>query len=395
MAPGGPQDRVDDRRGRLPRVLGGQRDGGRGGHLSRGNSEVASATVATAAASSMGAASSVIATPRMRHPAAGWKPPSHAIGARGGRGRPASPPPGPVSRRATGRGPLDGEALAERHLEGGSHGRDGGANRLHRLGCHGGREIQGGAKRLGGRDDAGDETEALGLRRRYPASGQDELHGPRLPDRPGEPLGPAGAGDHAEVDLGLAERRVVRGHDHVAGERQLGAAAEGVATHGRDRRRRDGRHPVPAAEPRRGGQAVGRLRRQLGDVGARREGPRAGPGDDDRPAGRIGVQRLHDLGQPEQEGEAEGVERPGPVEGHERHAGERLRRVDRRPVGAAPARGVLQQDEVLGVLAGGLLDHVHPPVVPARPALSPASIHAVTAADHSPARRAATAAVDR
>ena len=64
----------------------------------------------------------------------------------------------------------------------------------------------------------------------------------------------------------------------------------------------------PACERRRG------LRRELLDVGARREGPAARPGQDDRPAARIGIERLEGVGQLVEEVEAQRVERSGPVE---------------------------------------------------------------------------------
>ena len=107
---------------------------------------------------------------------------------------------------------------------------------------------------------------------------------------------------------------------------------------------------------------------QLGDVGAGGEGARPGPGDHDRPAGRVGVERLHGLGEAEQEGEAQGVERARPVQRDEGHAGEELRRLDRRPVRAAPAGGVLDEDEVRRLAPGHLVGHVDPsPARRARP----------------------------
>ena len=74
-----------------------------------------------------------------------------------------------------------------------------------------------------------------------PAAGQHELHRALLADHAREPLGAAAARDDPEQDLRLAELGRLGGDDHVAGERQLAAAAERAAGHGGDHRRPDRR----------------------------------------------------------------------------------------------------------------------------------------------------------
>ena len=88
------------------------------------------------------------------------------------------------------------------------------------------------------------------------AAGEDQVLGPGRTDQAGQPLGAAAAGDDPEQDLGLAELGGVADDPEVAGQRQLAAAAEGVAGH-----RGDG-------DPRDGGQAC-RARRGTGGRSAR------------------------------------------------------------------------------------------------------------------------------
>ena len=82
------------------------------------------------------------------------------------------------------------------------------------------------------------------------AAGQHELHRPLLAEHARQPLGAAAAGDDPEGDLGLAEDGRLGGDDHVAGQRQLAAAAERVAGDRGDQRRlasRRGAARTPAA----------------------------------------------------------------------------------------------------------------------------------------------------
>ena len=81
------------------------------------------------------------------------------------------------------------------------------------------------------------------LRRNTPLTGllaaehlarQDDLHGLALANGTGEALRRARAGDHTELDLGLAERGAGGAVEDVAHEGELAAAAEGVAGDGGD-----------------------------------------------------------------------------------------------------------------------------------------------------------------
>ena len=129
------------------------------------------------------------------------------------------------------------------------------------------------------------------------AAGEAQLLGPARPDEAGQPLRAAAAGDDAEEDLGLAEHGPRAGDAVVAGQRQLAAAAEGVAADGGDDEAGDGgdgvERVVEAGRDRAG--LVGAA--ELGDVGAGGEDPLAA-GDHDG-AGRVGGQlvgRLVQLG---------------------------------------------------------------------------------------------------
>ncbi len=64
--------------------------------------------------------------------------------------------------------------------------------------------------------------------------GEYQLHSPGLANRARQPLGAAGAGDDAELDLGLAERGGGRAVHDVGHHGELAAAAEGVAVDGGD-----------------------------------------------------------------------------------------------------------------------------------------------------------------
>jgi hypothetical protein len=79
--------------------------------------------------------------------------------------------------------------------------------------------------------DAADEAAALGLLGVHDPAGKAHLHRLRLADEARQALRAAGAGHDADLDLGLAEARLVGGEDEVAHHRQLAAAAEGEAVH--------------------------------------------------------------------------------------------------------------------------------------------------------------------
>ena len=82
-------------------------------------------------------------------------------------------------------------------------------------------------------------------------AGEAQLLGPARADEPGQALRAAAAGDDAEQDLGLAEHGPRRGDAVVAGQRQLAAAAEGVAADRGDDEPRDRGHGVEGAVERR------------------------------------------------------------------------------------------------------------------------------------------------
>lgn len=63
---------------------------------------------------------------------------------------------------------------------------------------------------------------------------QDELHGLGLADRPGQSLATAGAGDRAQLDLGLAEVGPLRAVEDVGHHGELAAAAQRMTGHGGD-----------------------------------------------------------------------------------------------------------------------------------------------------------------
>ena len=90
-----------------------------------------------------------------------------------------------------------------------------------------------------------DEAVASASRGADRPAGEDQLHRPGLADRPRQPLGPAGAGHDAELDLGLAELGVLAGDDQVAAHRQLAAAAEREAADRGDQRRPDRARSAP------------------------------------------------------------------------------------------------------------------------------------------------------
>ena len=77
------------------------------------------------------------------------------------------------------------------------------------------------------------------------------------PDEPWQPLRPAAARDQPELDLGLAEPRVLGGHADVARARQLEPAAEAPAVDRGDERRVA---PRPSARRASGSRARSRLR---------------------------------------------------------------------------------------------------------------------------------------
>ena len=140
------------------------------------------------------------------------------------------------------------------------------------------------ALELIGRDDAVHDAELQRARRRDVVAEQAQLDRRSATREAQQPLRAAEARDHAEVDLGLAELRVLARDAQMTRHRQLHPAAEREAAD-----RRDHRFPEPLdlahhllAEARELERLHRRQRRELGDVRARDErlAARAGQHDD-------------------------------------------------------------------------------------------------------------------
>ena len=78
-------------------------------------------------------------------------------------------------------------------------------------------------------DDGVGQADLQRLLGAHVPAGEDQVLGLRRADQPGQPLGAAGAGDDAEQDLRLADLGRGAQHPEVGAQRQLVAAAEGVA----------------------------------------------------------------------------------------------------------------------------------------------------------------------
>ena len=101
---------------------------------------------------------------------------------------------------------------------------------------------------------------------------------------------PPAPGHDAELDLGLAELGVLAGDDHVARHRQLAAAAERKAADRGDERRPDRLDPVPRRERVVDEQLIRCLAASSLMSAPAANARVAGAGDDDRPAGVVGVE---------------------------------------------------------------------------------------------------------
>ena len=116
-------------------------------------------------------------------------------------------------------------------------------------------------------DDLVGESDAQRLLGGHLPAGDAQLLGPARTDEAGEALRPAAARNDAEEDLRLAEHGALAGDPVVARERQLAAAAEGVAADGGDHEAVEGGDGVVrGVEPVGDGAGLG-LPTELGDVG--------------------------------------------------------------------------------------------------------------------------------
>ena len=89
-------------------------------------------------------------------------------------------------------------------------------------------------------DQAAREPEFPGLLGEHGVADGVHLEGLRDADEPRQALGAAEAGDDPELDLRLPEHRRAGRDPHVAGHRELAAAAERERVDGGDRRQRPG-----------------------------------------------------------------------------------------------------------------------------------------------------------
>ena len=148
--------------------------------------------------------------------------------------------------------------------------------------------------------------EAPGVRRRGVDGVAPEIEKVRASgaDEPRQPLRAAAARDQAELDLGLAELRVVGADPDVAAHRELEAAAEAVAVDRGDEGRVGRVHAVAERMQSAGGAtlvAAGLAqRRELLDVGTGDEGALAGASQHDRARALVAVEPVElrfELGQ--------------------------------------------------------------------------------------------------
>ena len=128
----------------------------------------------------------------------------------------------------------------------------------------------------------------------------------------------ADAGGDAEVDLGLAELRLLGGDNEVAQHGQFAAAAQGKAVD-----RGDDRLPEPGDAVVAEGEEIARVHlgiglvRHLLDVGAGGEGLVARAGQDQAADAVIVLDRIEEVRQVPEQGRVEGIQRLGPVQGHQ------------------------------------------------------------------------------
>ena len=121
------------------------------------------------------------------------------------------------------------------------------------------------------------------------AAGEDHLHRLRFADDAGQALRAARAGDHAELDLGLAELGGVGGEDEIAHHRELASAAERESGDGGDDRLARLRDVLPAGDEVAEESLGEGLVLHLLDVGAGGE-RLLGAGQHDRADGGVGLE---------------------------------------------------------------------------------------------------------
>src|SRR5439155_16983604 len=97
------------------------------------------------------------------------------------------------------------------------------------------RPVQGGVEQLVVIDYAVDETELVRFLGEDRVADEVHLQGLGGANQPRQALGAAEAGNDAELDLGLPEKRRASRKPDIAGHRKLAAAAEGQAVDRGDR----------------------------------------------------------------------------------------------------------------------------------------------------------------
>src|SRR5262249_17960075 len=111
-----------------------------------------------------------------------------------------------------------------------------------------------------------------------------------------KPLRAAATGDQAQLDLGLAQLRLIGADAYVAAQRELEPAAETEPLNRSHERRLRRVHPVPHGVERARRTSLGRAgvaqRRELLDAGAGHEGPLAAAPEHDRAGSLVAVEPI-------------------------------------------------------------------------------------------------------
>ena len=164
---------------------------------------------------------------------------------------------------------------------------------------------------------AADQPGALGLGGVHHAAGERHFHGLGFAHSAGQALRTPGTGNHAQLDLGLAEFGVVGGDDEVTQHSQLAAATQGETGDGGNHRLADAAHRLPVAGDVVAlvhiGKAVGR---HAADIGTRRKRFFAA-GDDQATQRRVGVISLQRVAQLVHQLIVQGIELLGTVQRHD------------------------------------------------------------------------------
>src|SRR6266852_5150454 len=200
-----------------------------------------------------------------------------------------------------------------------------------------------GAFEVGRGNDAVDQSYPERLGRVDDLRGQDQLLGLGQPHESLEEPGSAAVGNEADLEEDLPESRAVRGHDHVAPERDVAPGAHGEAVDHGD----DGLGEVEEAEheaiqeldPRAalGGRVL--LPHALDVTSCAEVAARSRQDDDARP--RIALDVVEGLHELLAHGQVEGVARLGTIEGEGGDALDRIQddRLISHAVTARPSRG--------------------------------------------------------